>query len=95
MDSNGVLSVSKYLKDLSAAVGGIALRYLSRSDKASIFADGLEALAQTKAYNNSLAVEGPVNTSEPAFNIDGTPMYGCFDIHGRVYGQISPNANRY
>lgn len=27
----------------------------------------------------------------PAFNIDGTPMMGAFDIHGNVYGMTSNN----
>ncbi|MCE2661172.1 MAG: hypothetical protein LW854_23580, partial [Rubrivivax sp.] len=27
---------------------------------------------------------------EPAFNIDGTPMLGSFDIHGNPYGVTEP-----
>jgi len=52
MDSNGVLSVSKHLKDLSVALRGIALRYLGRSDKGSIFANGLEFLVQSAAASS-------------------------------------------
>jgi hypothetical protein len=31
--------------------------------------------------------------NEPAFNIDGTPMLGAFDIHGNPYGVTSPTVN--
>jgi hypothetical protein len=32
----------------------------------------------------------PVSLVDPAFNIDGTPMVGSFDIHGNTYGVTEP-----
>jgi hypothetical protein len=34
-----------------------------------------------------------LSDNEPAFNIDGTPMLGAFDIHGNPYGVTSPTVN--
>jgi len=72
MGLNSFLSVSKYLKDLSTAVGEMTTRYLVRNDKARSFAEGLEALVQSAAAASLASqIQKRVysNNARPAFNL--------------------------
>jgi hypothetical protein len=53
----------------------------------------LQELDARNAEKKKMRQDAPPSFSannSPAFNVDGSPMMGAFDIHGRPFGSVTP-----